>query len=161
MVEGSGAALAVELRGPGGPPDAGQEAGGARSSPSPCCAHTAAPAHVQTHAHSHTRSWALHARSRPGRPDPRVLGIREKEEFGPCGPSPGPWPQRVHGVPQVSSEGRETGPRPLAPRSGSQAPGTTGSRPSRSGVRGPRPGDEPRRYQRSPGTFLATRSPVD
>lgn len=68
--------------------------------PEPClllwAAHPAAPAHAQTHTHTHTRSHALPHPTHTVDPEGLTPESQEEgkpEEFGPRGPSPGPWPQ--------------------------------------------------------------------
>lgn len=77
------------------------------------CAVTTAPAYAHTRS-AHTPT--PHTHGGPGGPEPRVSGRRENKEFGPWGPSPGPWSRRSGGVPTGKERGsRDTCSRPTGP----------------------------------------------
>ena len=98
------------------------------------CAVTTAPAYAHTRS-AHTPT--PHTHGGPGGPEPRVSGRRENKEFGPWGPSPGPWSRRSGGSPWERNEGPEThAPAPQAPgfapgrgNRGGRRPGTRVWRP--------------------------------
>lgn len=158
---GPGAPGAVELRGPGGPTGG---AGGRRSTEHslPPAVPTPRPLHTLKHTSTHALPHPTHA------VDPAGLNSESQEEgetrgVWPLGAEPWPLaPEGRVGSPRASSECREMHApcrRPPAPAPGHRGPQALA--PPRAGSGAHSLETNLADIKRSPGTFLATRSPVD